>query len=242
MNKSAQQEVKRDGQRSRGRPPTMSEQDRRKLVIDAGFEQFLKHGYAGTTMSDVAEKAHISKRSIYELFDSKKDLFVALVVAHRQMMLALPRAGGKDLAHELEEIFGANVSDAAEQRRLAFVQLVIRESSAFPELGEMLHRHGFSESIRLLAQWLYDRRREGRLNFDDPVDCAHLLMHMVFVPRMPPPSDVLPPGRDGLPFDQTRWRKHLRFCIRVFLNGVEPRTEGDTEAGPINPTRKRRKK
>jgi len=197
----------------------MSEEERRRLVVQVGFEQFLKHGYAKTTMDGVAEKARISKRSIYDFFDSKKDLFAAVVVAHRQTVLALPRPPGKDLAHELEAIFGADLSEQAEHDRSAFVHMVIAESRSIPELADVLHRLGFTEAVRLLCEWLEERRREGRLDFEDAEACAELLMHMALVPRMPPPGPPHP-GPPRPPGAARRWNEHLRFCISVFLDGV----------------------
>lgn len=205
--------------RSRGRPPTMSEEDRRRLVVQVGYEQFLEHGYARTTMDGVAEKARISKRSIYDFFESKKDLFGAVVVAHRQSMLALPRPPGDDLARELEAIFGADLSEEAERRRSAFVQMVIAESRSFPELGDVLHRFGYAEAVRLLSEWLEERRREHLLDFDDAGACAELLMLMAFAPRTPPPG-APHPGSRALAREPKPWKEHLRFCIGVFLDGV----------------------
>lgn len=206
--------------RPRGRPPTMSEEQRRRLIVEVGFGLFLERGYARTTMDDVAEKARISKRSIYDFFQSKKDLFGAVVIAHRQTMLALPRRPGDDLQRELEAIFDANLSEEAESKRSAFVQMVMAESHAFPELGDTLHRFGFEEAVRLLSEWLEQRRAEGLLDFEDAGACAELLMLMAFAPRMPPPPLARSSER-GPTREPKRWKDHLRFCIRVFLGGVQ---------------------
>jgi AcrR family transcriptional regulator len=160
-----------------------------------------------------------SSSGIYEFFESKKDLFCAVVVAHRQTMLGLPRPPGKDLAQELEAIFGADLSEEAERDRSAFVHMVVAESRSMPELDDVMHRLGFSEAVRLLSEWLDERRREKLLDFEDAVACAEILMHMALAPRMPPPglahSGRPPPSGKSKP-----WKDHLRFCIEVFLHGV----------------------
>ena len=49
----------------------------RERVIDAGQELFHKNGIRAVTMDDVAHKLHISKRTLYQLFDTKESLLIA---------------------------------------------------------------------------------------------------------------------------------------------------------------------
>ena len=53
----------------------MSEGNRRQAIIVAAEEAFDAHGYAATTVDEVAAKAGISKGNIYNYFRSKEDLF-----------------------------------------------------------------------------------------------------------------------------------------------------------------------
>ena len=49
--------------------------NRRQAIIAAAAEAFNAHGYAATTVDEVATKARISKGNIYNYFRSKEDLF-----------------------------------------------------------------------------------------------------------------------------------------------------------------------
>ena len=49
----------------------------RERVVDAGQELFHKNGIRAVTMDDVAHKLHISKRTLYQLFDAKESLLLA---------------------------------------------------------------------------------------------------------------------------------------------------------------------
>ncbi len=51
---------------------------RRKDILDAAMALFAGHGYASTTMDEVAAAAGISKGSVYNYFKSKQDLFTQL--------------------------------------------------------------------------------------------------------------------------------------------------------------------
>ena len=48
---------------------------RRKSILDAAAAAFDAHGYAATTIDEVAARAGMSKGSIYNYFKSKSDLF-----------------------------------------------------------------------------------------------------------------------------------------------------------------------
>lgn len=51
----------------------------KKKIEDAAREDFLKHGYAKTSMRNIAKKARISTSNIYNYFESKDYLFSSLI-------------------------------------------------------------------------------------------------------------------------------------------------------------------
>jgi AcrR family transcriptional regulator len=53
----------------------------RALVLDAARRVFLARGYHGATLEQIAEEAGFSKGVMYSQFDSKADLFLALLEA-----------------------------------------------------------------------------------------------------------------------------------------------------------------
>jgi AcrR family transcriptional regulator len=53
----------------------------RALVLDAARRVFLARGYQGATLEQIAEEAGFSKGVMYSQFDSKADLFLALLEA-----------------------------------------------------------------------------------------------------------------------------------------------------------------
>jgi AcrR family transcriptional regulator len=59
-------------------------EDRKKDIIDVATREFNIHGYAQTTMDAVAAEAGISKGSVYNYFQNKKDLFAQVVLAFSQ--------------------------------------------------------------------------------------------------------------------------------------------------------------
>jgi AcrR family transcriptional regulator len=89
----------------------------RALVLDAARRVFLQRGYGAASVEAIAEEAGFSKGVIYSQFESKADLFLALLEARiearatqnaaigrrlsgREAMLALLRLGREDAARE----------------------------------------------------------------------------------------------------------------------------------------------
>jgi len=207
--------------RPRGRPRTVSEEIRRDRIIESAFDAFLELGYAGTTTDIVAARCGISKRTLYEVFSSKIELFEAVVVAHRRTMLDLPcDHDGRPFADALASIFWIDIEPKLERRRWAFIHLVMTEIRQFPEIGDMLRRDGVEKSRRLLADRLALERDRGVIASDDVQSDAGMLMDMIFG------GLAIRPGGPPKRLDRNQRRNYIRRCIDVFLNGVSPRARG----------------
>lgn len=61
------------------RPPRQHLSRKRNAVLDAAQASFLELGYAQTRMDLVAERAGVSKATVYAHFASKEDLFSAVI-------------------------------------------------------------------------------------------------------------------------------------------------------------------
>ena len=66
---------------------------RREQILDVALEVFARSGFHGTSMNEVAEAAGVTKPVLYQHFDSKRDLYQALLdeVGHR-LLSAIAKA------------------------------------------------------------------------------------------------------------------------------------------------------
>ncbi|TNM63918.1 TetR/AcrR family transcriptional regulator [Aliirhizobium smilacinae] len=202
--------------RSRGRPKTQSDDERRKAIVDEARRTFVELGYRGTTTDIVAARCHISKQTIYRVFESKADLFLAVVGSHRRMMLALPRPEEEDrpIDEALQDIFMIDIDEAAEREREAFIFFVMQESAQVPELGDILRREGMERSRGFLAEWLDIQVARKKIAIDDTLSGARMLMDLLFGGLVGPASRDWKNREDR--------NRHLRRCIDVFVRGVQP--------------------
>ncbi|MGH9133180.1 MAG: TetR/AcrR family transcriptional regulator [Ilumatobacteraceae bacterium] len=64
---------------ARASSPRLSATARREQILDVALEVFGRAGYHGTSMNDVAEAAGVTKPVLYQHFDSKRELYRALL-------------------------------------------------------------------------------------------------------------------------------------------------------------------
>jgi AcrR family transcriptional regulator len=59
--------------------PRLSADARREQILDVAIEVFGRAGYYGASMNDIADAAGVTKPVLYQHFDSKSDLYSALL-------------------------------------------------------------------------------------------------------------------------------------------------------------------
>ncbi|WP_413203605.1 TetR/AcrR family transcriptional regulator [Rhodospirillum sp. A1_3_36] len=54
-------------------------ESKRRQIVDAAISEFLENGFGGASMDRIATRAMVSKRTVYNHFQSKEDLFRTIV-------------------------------------------------------------------------------------------------------------------------------------------------------------------
>lgn len=77
----------------------------RQELLRAASRLFLRNGFVATSLSDIAEEAGLTKGAVYSNFESKEELFLALLAGDQ----ARPYAAQEDLApSDLSTVDGAD--------------------------------------------------------------------------------------------------------------------------------------
>ncbi len=192
-------------------PPTKGASTELRL-LDAAFELFLAQGYHGTSMRQVARQAGITPGSIYNHFDSKEALFVALLserVPHRAIVRALAGVGGDTVEAIVQDALIRMVEAAADQFdnfRLMFIELIEFQGRHAGTIGQLFlpQLMGFIERLKVA---------DGRLRPMRPVLLARAFFGLFF-------SYVLTAAllRDIEGFDVSR--NEIAQLGEIFLFGV----------------------
>lgn len=199
----------------RGRPKLFDEAERRRVILSAAHEAFVELGFARTTTAMIAARARVSKRSIYEVFRDKTELFGAVIRENRGLILDLPRPADEDLPvlEVMGRIFRLDIDEQAEREREALLNLIARESTQFPELSAYLYDSQILRSREDLIGWLREQARQGRMAIEDPLMCAGMLMDIVF-------GALLPRRQLRTDAERAQRTEHIRQRLKIFLRGI----------------------
>jgi TetR/AcrR family transcriptional regulator of autoinduction and epiphytic fitness len=151
---------------------------KRAAILDAAVAEFRQSGYAATSMDRVAASAGVSKRTVYNHFPSKEDLFAQILEQMWQRSLE-----GLDVAYDKDRSLRAQLLELLEQKlRLLhdenfadLARVAIAAGIHSPDLAQQLvARMGDREEG--LTVWIRAAAADGRLKIDDPVFAA-MQMH-----------------------------------------------------------------
>ncbi|WP_459675626.1 TetR/AcrR family transcriptional regulator [Acidisoma sp. 7E03] len=148
---------------------------RRGLLLSAAEELFLARGFVATTMSDVARSAGMSKKTIYQVFESKTELFLALL---RLRLTTPPAPPGIDtLLPEtaLTRLLQHIAQQVLAPETLALRRLILGSLPMLPEIRGVFEAHCLSVHT-LLESWLQDGVDQGRFQIGNVPEAASLLL------------------------------------------------------------------
>jgi AcrR family transcriptional regulator len=209
----------------RGRPKTMSDEQRRARIIETAEKLFVQRGYGGTSTGDIATQCKVSKQTLYRLFPGKLEMFAAVVESHRLRMIDL--GDGHDdlpLDEALARIFMIDLDQRAYTIRAAFLRTANVESLQHPKLRQILKRHGGGKTRAELKAWLDRQCQNRRLAIHDTHQAAHMLMDMFT-------GAVIFDALGGFGWTGPEERiAHFRQCIAIFLDGAATRAAGGDAA------------
>jgi AcrR family transcriptional regulator len=115
---------------------------RRRQLFDVALSLFADHGYAATTMDDIAEAAGVTKPLVYQHFESKRALYLELMdVFSRELVTRIVKAtANAEGPRQQVELGFAAYFELMVDNEEAFRLLYGRDAPDDPELGAALRR------------------------------------------------------------------------------------------------------
>lgn len=127
-------------------------------ILAAALELFIERGYANTRAEDVAERAGISKGTLYLYFEHKEALFRAVVRENIVPLIASSRASLELSAAPSAELLRGFFDDWWKQFGMTplagILKLVIAETASFPEVTRFFHDEVIEPSNQVFASIL----------------------------------------------------------------------------------------
>jgi AcrR family transcriptional regulator len=192
---------------------------RRRAILDAATRLFLKNGYAGTSMDEIAAQAGASKQTLYKHFADKEGLFSSIVMgtvneASDEVSAALqqlPDSG--DIEADLLGLARRQLKLVLQPRILQLRRLVTAEAGRFPALGRSFYERGPGRTIAGLAAAFAQLADAGKLRVEDPELCAAQFNWLIM---SIPLNQAMLLGEDNLP-TEAELERYASAGVRTFL-------------------------
>lgn len=163
---------------------------KREAIIQAAIAEFRANGFEITSMDKIAATAGVSKRTVYNHFPSKEELFAEILNqlwARISAEQAVTYSRDQPLREQLRQMLQAKVQLMADENFLTLARVAIAATIHSPERAQnMVERMGEREEG--LTVWIRAAQADGRLKPVDPEFAAHqvqgLLKTFGFWPQM----------------------------------------------------------
>ncbi|MDD3448746.1 MAG: TetR/AcrR family transcriptional regulator [Gammaproteobacteria bacterium] len=148
-------------------------------ILAVAEQLFSEKGYEATSMSELAQRAGVSKANIFHHFHSKRELYLAVMQAackdSRQALLEI-RAGNGSTRERLAGFMRRHLRNMLDNEEVS--RLVLREVlESGPERGRELAGRVFAEGFQQLVETVREGQERGELRPDtDPALVAHLII------------------------------------------------------------------
>lgn len=151
---------------------------KRSEILEAATAVFLQKGYEATLMSEVSEKAKCSKGTLYSYFQSKQELFYAVVIGatspDAQGVLDGWAASAEEFEIQLRR-FGLEFIRAVYSPRFQAVRRMVFLAPSIGELGETIYNRAVKPYLDEIARLLALAMEAGHLRRGDAqVAACHL--------------------------------------------------------------------
>lgn len=115
---------------------------KRQAILSAAQEVFLRDGFAGASMDDLATVAGVSKMTVYRHFHSKEALFEGVLrEICSDVVIGAPVPTDADLREELRILGRAFVSLVSDPDRLKTYRLVMAEAERSSHIARLFYEN-----------------------------------------------------------------------------------------------------
>lgn len=145
-------------------PAEKSRPDKHDAITRAASETFLAEGFDRASLDQIAQRAGVSKQTIYSHFADKQALFLAICTELTEKLtipLRQPPSATGDLRIILQRLGEEAMAMMLHPASLDLHRLIVGAAARFPELGQAAYEAGAGRMITELSALLEQRSRSG---------------------------------------------------------------------------------
>ncbi|MDL2354360.1 MAG: TetR/AcrR family transcriptional regulator [Pseudomonadota bacterium] len=189
--------------------------DRKRLaILQAAASQFRAHGFDASSMDKIALQAGVSKRTVYNHFPSKEELFAATLLDLFESAAAeteTPYLPAAPLREQLETLLRRKLRVQGTRDFIDLARVAIAEAVHAPERARpLIARIGAREEG--LTLWIRAAQADGRLIAGDPLFASTLLQGQLKAVAFWPQVTMGAP-----PIDAAQQAQLVEVAVTMFL-------------------------
>ena len=176
-----------------------------EAILKGAMKEFLKGGYAATSMDRVAKSAKVSKATVYSHFGDKESLFNAVMqdLAQDKFQTVMGLNELQSLNEDPQEVLSTMATrmlnnTKSDRNFHNFIRIVIGESGRFPELAQAYVNNLAKPAIETLTQYF---KSHPELEIEDPEATVRVMMGSLIYFIM---LQEMLRGKDSLPLSDER--------------------------------------
>jgi AcrR family transcriptional regulator len=149
-----------------GRPSKELAGEVEERILDAAREVFLKHGFGGASIDEIAAVARSAKTTIYARFPNKRALFTAVVtrdIVTRISQFKAEVLTGATIEERFASAGAALLRWTLVSERFRLMRLAIAEAHRFPDLATTVSRAARERSTEIAARLLGEMTQSDEL-------------------------------------------------------------------------------
>ncbi|MBN9674050.1 TetR/AcrR family transcriptional regulator [Roseibium aggregatum] len=153
---------------------------KRKQIIEAAVAEFQEKGYAGASMDRISERAQVSKRTVYNHFESKEALFRAInqyLADQVNSALDLPYDPDLPIRDALLRLGWAEGELMVNPCFMNLARMVIGENIRDPEMAADMNER--MTKLCIFSEFIERAVEEGKLKADDPAVAAEQFLGLI---------------------------------------------------------------
>ena len=149
-------------------------------IVAAALQVFAEKGFAGARIEEIARRAGVSKGTVYLYFETKSDLFRAVV--HDAIIPNIDEIEAMVLGLDLPfpdilRMLLPRFAELVGNRPIgAVVKMVVGESRNFPELARVWHDEVIAKGVGLISALIERAQAKGEIRPGDPRAHAFSIM------------------------------------------------------------------
>ena len=154
-----------------------------RQIVEAAREVFLEDGFSDASMDMIVRKAGVSKRTLYNYYASKEEIFIDVMQKQLGMLyenFATDRKKSGDLADQLQQIGIDMLRIANSPHTLALFRVTAAEAHRFPTLARQFFEQCFERVIDGIATILDREIRDSGLRVADTKQAGEYFLDLLF--------------------------------------------------------------